>query len=64
MIAKSAHFMDDLAEPHIKPASMIVDDDAAALLPDGTARGGQIITDSRLNGIKLRDAYEHVRYDW
>lgn len=56
--------MDDLAEPHIKPASMIVDDDAAALLPDGTARGGQIITDSRLNGIKLRDAYEHVRYDW
>jgi hypothetical protein len=53
-------FAADLAEPHIEHAPKVVDDDAAAFLPDGTAFIGRLTTDVGLNGIELRDAREHV----
>jgi hypothetical protein len=45
-----ATFAADLAEPHIEHAPKVIDDDAAAFLPDGKAFIGRLTTDVGLNG--------------
>ncbi len=54
-------FAADLAEPHIEHAPKVVDDDAAAFLPDGTACIGRLTTNVGLDGIGLSDAWEDMR---
>jgi len=56
-------FAAELAEPHIEHAPKVVDDDAAAFLPDGTAFIGRLTTNVGLDGIELRDACEDIGCD-